>query len=78
MKHPIVAREEWLAARRDLLQAEKELTHHHDEVAKKRLALPWVHLDKAYVFDTPDGERTLAELFEGRSQRLMPHFMFAP
>jgi predicted dithiol-disulfide oxidoreductase (DUF899 family) len=78
MQHAAVSRDEWLTARRDLLKAEKEVTHLRDEVAKKRLALPWVRMEKEYVFDTPDGPRTLAELFDGRSQLLVQHFMFAP
>lgn len=78
MQHAVVARDEWLNARRDLLKAEKEVTHLRDEVARKRLALPWVRIDKEYIFDTLDGARTLADLFEGRSQLLVQHFMFAP
>jgi predicted dithiol-disulfide oxidoreductase (DUF899 family) len=61
-----------------LLKAEKEFTHLRDEVTQKRLALPWVRMDEEYVFDTLDGPRTLAELFDGRSQLLVQHFMFAP
>jgi predicted dithiol-disulfide oxidoreductase (DUF899 family) len=78
MQHAVVSRDEWLTARRDLLKAEKEVTHLRDKVAQKRLALPWVRIDKEYVFDTPDGPRTLADLFDGRSQLLVQHFMFAP
>jgi predicted dithiol-disulfide oxidoreductase (DUF899 family) len=78
MQHAVVSRDDWLAARRDLLKAEKEVTHLRDKVAQKRLALPWVRIDKEYVFDTPDGPRTLADLFDGRSQLLVQHFMFAP
>ena len=78
MQHAVVSRDEWLTARRELLKAEKEVTHLRDKVAKERLALPWVRMEKDYVFDTPDGPRTLAELFEGRSQLLVQHFMFAP
>lgn len=78
MQHPIVSRDEWLAARRDFLKAEKEVTHLRDKLAQERLALPWVRIEKEYVFDTPEGPRTLAELFEGRSQLLVQHFMFAP
>ncbi|MBD9641409.1 thioredoxin family protein [Ensifer sp. ENS07] len=78
MKHAVVSHDNWLAARRDLLKAEKELTRHRDEVARKRLELPWVRIEKDYVFDTLDGPRTLADLFEGRSQLLVQHFMFAP
>ena len=78
MQHTVVSRDEWLTARRKLLEAEKELTHRRDEVAKERLALPWVRIEKAYVFDTLHGPRTLADLFDGRSQLLVQHFMFAP
>ena len=78
MQHAVVSRDDWLTARRDLLKAEKEVTHLRDKVAQKRLALPWVRIEKEYVFDTPDGPRTLADLFDGRSQLLVQHFMFAP
>lgn len=78
MQHAIVSQDEWLAARRDLLKAEKELTHRRDEVTRQRLAMPWMRVDKEYVFDTTDGPRSLAELFDGRSQLLVQHFMFAP
>ena len=76
--HPVVSREEWLVARKALLLREKEATHLRDKINAERLALPWVKVDKAYVFDTPSGERTLAELFAGRSQLLTYHFMLAP
>jgi predicted dithiol-disulfide oxidoreductase (DUF899 family) len=78
MLHPVVSREEWLIARRGFLNAEKELTHLRDKVTRERLALPWVRIDKEYLFDTPDGPRKLGDLFEGRSQLLVQHFMFAP
>jgi len=78
MQHAVVSRDDWLSARRTLLKAEKELTRSRDEVTRKRLALPWVRMDKEYVFDTLEGPRTLPELFEGRSQLLLQHFMFAP
>lgn len=78
MHHTIVSHEDWLAARRDFLKTEKEVTHLRDELARKRLALPWTRVDKDYVFDTLEGPRSLAELFEGRSQLLVQHFMFAP
>jgi len=71
-------REEWLAARRELLFAEKELTHRGDEVARQRQELPWVRIGKAYHFETDDGSASLSELFQGRSQLLMYHFMFGP
>jgi len=74
----IGTREEWLAARLALLEAEKALTRRSDELARQRQALPWVWVDKAYRFDTTQGEATLAELFQGRSQLLVYHFMFGP
>ena len=76
--HAVVTRSEWLAQRRALLAREKELTRQHDQVARERRALPWVRIDKPYVFESPDGPRSLADLFEGRSQLLVQHFMFAP
>ena len=72
----IGTREDWLAARVALLAAEKELTRRGDELARQRQALPWVRIDKAYRFDTDEGEASLAELFQGRSQLLVYHFMF--
>ena len=74
----IVSREKWLAARKELLAAEKELTHRSDELAKKRQELPWVRIDKEYQFETDDGSASLADLFKGRSQLLIYHFMFGP
>ncbi len=71
-------REEWLAARLELLNAEKELTRRSDELARKRQSLPWVPVDKNYHFDTEQGRVSLAELFRGRSQLLVYHFMFGP
>ncbi|MDR6610087.1 DUF899 domain-containing protein [Pseudomonas synxantha] len=76
--HETATREQWLAARLQLLEAEKALTRRSDEVARQRQALPWVRLDKAYRFDTDNGSATLAELFQGRSQLLVYHFMFGP
>ena len=76
--HPVVSRERWLAERRALLAHEKELTHLHDQIARERRALSWVRMDKDYVFDTPSGPRRLAELFDGRRQLIVQHFMFAP
>ncbi|HUW52075.1 MAG TPA: DUF899 domain-containing protein [Rhodanobacter sp.] len=70
--------EEWLAARLELLDAEKELTRRSDELARQRQALPWVRIDKAYRFETDAGGATLADLFQGRSQLLVYHFMFGP
>jgi predicted dithiol-disulfide oxidoreductase (DUF899 family) len=77
-KHAIGTREEWLAARLDLLQAEKELTRKSDELAQRRQELPWVRVDKEYRFDTDQGSSSLADLFRGRSQLLVYHFMFGP
>ena len=79
MKKPMTGtREEWLAARRKLLKAEKELTRQGDAVAEKRQALPWVQVDKDYLFETDEGEATLKGLFRGHSQLLIYHFMFGP
>jgi predicted dithiol-disulfide oxidoreductase (DUF899 family) len=76
--HKTGTREEWLAARRELLEAEKQHTRLGDELARRRQELPWVRIDKEYRFDTDDGTRTLAELFGGRGQLLVYHFMFGP
>ena len=76
--HRIATRDEWLAQRVELLAAEKELTRRSDELARRRQALPWVRLDKAYRFDTDEGPASLADLFRGRSQLLVYHFMFGP
>jgi Bacterial protein of unknown function (DUF899) len=76
--HKTGTREEWLEARLVLLEAEKEHTRRGDELALQRRSLPWVPVNKEYVFDTDEGERTLAELFAGRSQLLVYHFMFGP
>jgi predicted dithiol-disulfide oxidoreductase (DUF899 family) len=75
---PVVSREEWIAARKRLLQQEKALTRQRDQVSAARRAMPWVRVDKAYVFDTPAGKRTLADLFDGRSQLIIHHFMMGP
>jgi predicted dithiol-disulfide oxidoreductase (DUF899 family) len=77
-EHPTVTREEWRKARLDLLEAEKELTRRSDEVARQRQQLPWVRVDKEYVFETCQGEESLGDLFRGRSQLLVYHFMFGP
>jgi predicted dithiol-disulfide oxidoreductase (DUF899 family) len=77
-EHKVGTREEWLEARNSLLEREKELTHRSDELARERLELPWVRLDKEYSFETEEGTKTLAELFDGRSQLLVYHFMFGP
>ncbi len=74
----IGTRDEWLAARLELLEAEKELTRRSDELARRRQELPWVPIDKEYRFETDDGSATLADLFGGRSQLLVYHFMFGP
>jgi predicted dithiol-disulfide oxidoreductase (DUF899 family) len=76
--HKTGTREEWLAARLDLLAAEKELTRRSDELAQRRQELPWVRVDKAYRFETDEGSASLADLFRGRSQLLVYHFMFGP
>jgi predicted dithiol-disulfide oxidoreductase (DUF899 family) len=76
--HKTGTREEWLKARIELLKAEKELTHRSDELAKQRQALPWVRVEKAYRFDTENGPASLADLFRGRSQLIVYHFMYGP
>jgi predicted dithiol-disulfide oxidoreductase (DUF899 family) len=76
--HQVIGRAEWQAARQELLEQEKAHTRQGDELARQRRQLPWVAVDKPYRFDTPDGPRTLAELFGGRSQLLVYHFMFGP
>src|SRR5580692_493567 len=78
MKQQIVSREAWLAARLGLLKEEKELTRRSDELARRRQELPWVRVDKEYRFDTEEGSASLADLFRGRSQLLVYHFMFGP
>lgn len=74
----IVSRQEWLAARRAHLEKEKEVTRLRDALARERRELPWVRLEKEYVFEAPEGRLTLAELFDGRSQLIVQHFMFGP
>ena len=76
--HVTGTREEWLAARLELLEAEKELTRRSDELARRRQGLPWVRVDKGYRFETDEGSASLADLFRGRSQLLVYHFMFGP
>jgi predicted dithiol-disulfide oxidoreductase (DUF899 family) len=78
MEHPIASREEWLKARLALLEREKELTRQRDRVAAERFALPWVRIEKQYVFDGRDRRFMLSELFQGRSQLYIKHFMMAP
>jgi predicted dithiol-disulfide oxidoreductase (DUF899 family) len=77
-KYKTGTRDEWLAARLDLLKAEKDLTHRSDEVARRRQDLPWVRIGKQYEFHTDEGSASLANLFRGRSQLLVYHFMFGP
>jgi predicted dithiol-disulfide oxidoreductase (DUF899 family) len=76
--HPIVSREEWIVARKLLLTKEKQLTRELDAIAEQRRELPWVKVEKTYVFDGPNGKATLADLFDGRSQLIVQHFMFGP
>lgn len=78
MQNQVVSREEWLEARRALLLKEKEATHLRDKVNAERMALPWVKVDKDYAFDTPAGRKSLSDLFDGRSQLLVYHFMLGP
>jgi predicted dithiol-disulfide oxidoreductase (DUF899 family) len=77
-EHKVGTREEWQAAREKLLEREKELTHRSDELARERRELPWVPMEKDYSFETNEGTKTLEELFDGRSQLLVYHFMFGP
>jgi predicted dithiol-disulfide oxidoreductase (DUF899 family) len=77
-QHPIVSEGEWLALRKQLLVKEKEFTRLRDQLGAERRALPWVKVEKAYVFDGPDGQKTLADLFGGRSQLIVKHFMLGP
>src|SRR2546421_7639681 len=77
-KHMTGTRKEWLAARIELLKAEKDLTRRSDELARRRQELPWVRSDKKYRFETDEGSASLADLFRGRSQLLVYHFMFGP
>jgi predicted dithiol-disulfide oxidoreductase (DUF899 family) len=76
--HRTVSRDEWLAARKGLLEKEKQFTRLHDELNTERRSLPWVKVSKEYVFEGPNGKETLRDLFEGRSQLIVYHFMFAP
>jgi len=76
--HPVISHEEWLTARKALLQKEKEMTHLRDRINAERLALPWEKVEKEYVFETPAGKKTLTELFDGRSQLVVYHFMLGP
>jgi predicted dithiol-disulfide oxidoreductase (DUF899 family) len=76
--HKIVSRKEWISARKELLTKEKELTRLRDQLAAERRALPWVKIEKDYVFGAPEGKVTLSDLFDGRSQLFIKHFMMAP
>ena len=78
MNHPVVSRDEWLAARKQLLLKEKEFTRLRDQLSAQRRELPWVKVEKPYEFDTLDGRKTLSDLFDGRSQLVVKHFMFGP
>jgi predicted dithiol-disulfide oxidoreductase (DUF899 family) len=78
MEHRVVSQDEWLTARKALLSKEKEFTRQRDQLSAERRELPWVRVEKEYVFDAPGGKETLAELFDGRSQLMVYHFMFGP
>ncbi|MGI9335152.1 MAG: DUF899 domain-containing protein [Gammaproteobacteria bacterium] len=77
-EHTVVSNDEWTAARMELLAREKELTRMRDRLSEARRQLPWVKIDKTYEFEGPDGKETLADLFDGRSQLIVQHFMFGP
>ncbi len=77
-QHPTVSQEQWIAARKELLNKEKELANLQDEVSRQRRELPWVKVEKEYIFETPEGRKTLSELFNGNSQLVVYHFMFGP
>jgi predicted dithiol-disulfide oxidoreductase (DUF899 family) len=77
-KHKVVSQQEWLAARKELLAAEKEFTRQRDAISAKRRELPWVKVEKNYVFDGPNGKVSLSEMFRGKSQLIIYHFMFGP
>jgi predicted dithiol-disulfide oxidoreductase (DUF899 family) len=76
--HAVVSRDEWVAARKELLKKEKQLTRLHDELSRERREMPWVKVEKSYVFDGSEGKATLGELFAGKSQLIVHHFMFSP
>lgn len=76
--HPVVSRQEWINARKELLAREKELTRQRDELARQRRELPWVKVTKPFVFEGPDGPQSLSDLFAGRSQLIVYHFMYGP
>jgi predicted dithiol-disulfide oxidoreductase (DUF899 family) len=76
--HAVVSREEWVVARKELLEKEKQLTRLKDELSRERRGLPWVKIEKPYDFEGPAGNETLADLFAGRSQLIVHHFMLSP
>ena len=78
LEHEVVSREEWVAIRKKLLKKEKELTRLRDQLSAERRELPWVKVEKNYIFDGPDGKESLSDLFDGRSQLIVYHFMFDP
>jgi predicted dithiol-disulfide oxidoreductase (DUF899 family) len=78
VEHKVVSKQEWLAVRKDFLAKEKEFTRLRDELSQERRNLPWVKVEKEYIFDGPNGKETLADLFEGRNQLIIYHFMFGP
>ena len=78
MQHQVASRDEWLAARKELLRKEKEFSRLRDQLSAERRALPWVRVEKNYVFEGPNGPETLADLFNGQSQLVIKHFMFGP
>ena len=78
LQHSVVSPDEWLVVRKALLAKEKEATRLRDKINAERLALPWVKVEKQYIFDSPDGKKTLADLFDGRSQLIVYHFMLGP
>ena len=78
MEHKVVSHEEWLAARQELLEKEKAFTRHGDEISQLQRDLPWERVTKEYLFDGPRGKETLTDLFDGRSQLVVYHFMFHP
>jgi len=77
-KHKVVSEREWIEARKELLKKEKEFTVLRDQLSQQRRDLPWVQVNKEYVFDGPNGKQTLSELFDGRSQLIVYHFMYDP
>jgi predicted dithiol-disulfide oxidoreductase (DUF899 family) len=78
MRNQVVSREEWMRARLELLAAEKEFTRQRDALTRRRMAMPWERVEKSYQFEGPNGALSLADLFDGRSQLIVYHFMFGP